>query len=89
MRSGGWRSKFKNAVDFEQFEATGSPTMDWPDLDERSAMALCYTSGTTGNPKGVAYSHRSTLGLLGHGAMIGDCGAGRFLKVFCEIQVSE
>ncbi|MFC6018580.1 long-chain fatty acid--CoA ligase [Plantactinospora solaniradicis] len=32
---------------------------DWPELDERDAAALCYTSGTTGNPKGVAYSHRS------------------------------
>jgi 3-(methylthio)propionyl---CoA ligase len=33
----------------------------WPSFDERSASALCYTSGTTGNPKGVLYSHRSTL----------------------------
>ncbi len=32
---------------------------DWPELDERSAAAMCYTSGTTGNPKGVVYSHRS------------------------------
>jgi len=32
---------------------------DWPEVDERDAAALCYTSGTTGNPKGVAYSHRS------------------------------
>src|SRR6266705_1710835 len=32
---------------------------DWPDVDERDAAALCYTSGTTGHPKGVAYSHRS------------------------------
>jgi fatty-acyl-CoA synthase len=32
---------------------------DWPEIEERSAAALCYTSGTTGNPKGVAYSHRS------------------------------
>ena len=38
----------------------GKPTTyDWPDIDERDAAALCYTSGTTGNPKGVAYSHRS------------------------------
>jgi fatty-acyl-CoA synthase len=34
-------------------------TFDWPEVDERDAAALCYTSGTTGNPKGVAYSHRS------------------------------
>ncbi|WP_432038233.1 long-chain fatty acid--CoA ligase [Streptomyces cucumeris] len=38
----------------------GRPTAyDWPELDEREAAALCYTSGTTGDPKGVAYSHRS------------------------------
>jgi fatty-acyl-CoA synthase len=36
-----------------------SDTFEWPDVDERSAAAMCYTSGTTGNPKGVAYSHRS------------------------------
>jgi fatty-acyl-CoA synthase len=34
-------------------------TFDWPEIDERDAAAMCYTSGTTGNPKGVAYSHRS------------------------------
>ncbi|NKR41536.1 long-chain-fatty-acid--CoA ligase [Rhodococcus hoagii] len=38
----------------------GEPTeYDWPELDERSAAAMCYTSGTTGDPKGVVYSHRS------------------------------
>jgi len=34
---------------------------DWPDVEERDAAAMCYTSGTTGNPKGVAYSHRSMI----------------------------
>jgi 3-(methylthio)propionyl---CoA ligase len=44
---------------------------DWPDFDERSACALCYTSGTTGNPKGVLYSHRSTL-LHAYGGALPD-----------------
>jgi fatty-acyl-CoA synthase len=38
-----------------------STEFDWPQLDERSAAAMCYTSGTTGNPKGVVYSHRSSF----------------------------
>ena len=43
----------------EDLLTLSAPMTDWPELDERSAAALCYTSGTTGNPKGVAYSHRS------------------------------
>ena len=45
---------------YEDLLAAQKPGFSWPDLDERSAAAMCYTSGTTGNPKGVAYSHRST-----------------------------
>ena len=49
-----------NALRYEELlEAAGPGGFDYPELDERQAAALCYTSGTTGNPKGVLYSHRS------------------------------
>lgn len=50
-----------NVICYETLLAAGSEQFDWPELDENAACALCYTSGTTGNPKGVLYSHRSTL----------------------------
>ncbi|HXW33137.1 MAG TPA: long-chain fatty acid--CoA ligase, partial [Acidimicrobiales bacterium] len=47
-------------LSYEEVVRAEEPGFDWPTLDERHAAAMCYTSGTTGNPKGVVYSHRST-----------------------------
>jgi fatty-acyl-CoA synthase len=46
---------------YDELIAAETGGFDWPDVDERAAAAMCYTSGTTGNPKGVVYSHRSTV----------------------------
>jgi acyl-CoA synthetase (AMP-forming)/AMP-acid ligase II len=53
--------KFSNLLCFETLLANASPEFEWPQFDENTACTLCYTSGTTGNPKGVLYSHRSTV----------------------------
>ncbi|WP_271947299.1 long-chain-fatty-acid--CoA ligase [Ruegeria faecimaris] len=46
---------------YDELIETGDSGFQWPRLDENTASSLCYTSGTTGNPKGVLYSHRSTV----------------------------
>jgi acyl-CoA synthetase (AMP-forming)/AMP-acid ligase II len=50
-----------NLLCYEDLIGQGSSDYSWPVLDEEAASTLCYTSGTTGNPKGVLYSHRSSL----------------------------
>lgn len=54
-------TSLKNVRCYEELIEDESANFDWPELDENSASSLCYTSGTTGNPKGVLYSHRSTV----------------------------
>ena len=50
-----------NVKCYETLLAVESDDFHWPSLDENAASSMCYTSGTTGNPKGVLYSHRSTV----------------------------
>ena len=54
-------SKIPNLLCFEDLLEAQDDRFAWPSFDENQASSLCYTSGTTGNPKGVLYSHRSTL----------------------------
>jgi fatty-acyl-CoA synthase len=54
-------TKIPNLLCYEELLGAQDTDYEWPRFDENSASSLCYTSGTTGNPKGVLYSHRSTL----------------------------
>lgn len=54
-----WDTSLANPVDYEEFIKGKSTEYEWPQIDENSPLGLCYTSGTTGNPKGVEYEHRS------------------------------
>tara|TARA_B100000902_G_scaffold392131_1_gene444021 strand:+ start:525 stop:2153 length:1629 start_codon:yes stop_codon:yes gene_type:complete len=64
-------TSISNVLCYETIVEENSDKFCWPELDEDSACALCYTSGTTGNPKGVLYSHRSTV-LHTYGALMPD-----------------
>ena len=55
----GWSTELPDPVDYEAVIERQPTHFDWPQIDENSPMGLCYTSGTTGNPKGVEYEHRS------------------------------
>jgi fatty-acyl-CoA synthase len=63
-----------NAIRYEELLAAHTGSYDYPELDERTAAGLCYTSGTTGNPKGALYSHRSNV-LHCLGSALGDTNA--------------
>ncbi len=54
-------AKINNLICYEELIDSHSDNLLWPEFDENTASSLCYTSGTTGNPKGALYSHRSTV----------------------------
>ena len=64
-------TKIPNLLCYEDLIEGASDRYDWPLFDENTASSLCYTSGTTGNPKGVLYSHRSTV-LHSYGSALPD-----------------
>ncbi len=73
------RTSLRDALCYEELLEGMAQTYDWPQFDENTAAAMCYTSGTTGNPKGSLYSHRSTvlhaLGVLAPGILPYDRNA--------------
>jgi fatty-acyl-CoA synthase len=67
-------TSLRNVICYEELIADGDSGFEWPQFDENTACGMCYTSGTTGNPKGVVYSHRSNV-LHGLMCALGDAMA--------------
>jgi fatty-acyl-CoA synthase len=73
-----------NVLCYEDLIAAETPDFAWPVFDERTASSLCYTSGTTGNPKGALYSHRSTI-LHAYGSIAADVFALSASDCLCPV----
>ena len=75
-----------DVVDYDALLAASEPLRDWPALDERQAAAMCYTTGTTGEPRGVVYSHRSiwlhSFAVAGAFGLNEDDGIGLMVPMF-------
>ncbi|TDF41860.1 long-chain-fatty-acid--CoA ligase [Alteromonadaceae bacterium M269] len=78
------KTQINNVHCYETLLSKESDQFEWPEFDEKTASGMCYTSGTTGNPKGVVYSHRSTL-LHAYAGALTDATAPRSVDVVLPV----
>src|SRR5215831_10631266 len=83
-QNGEFETTLPAALCYEQLIAAENDDFEWPEFDERTAASLCYTSGTTGNPKGALYSHRSTV-LHAFGASLPDAIPASARDIVCPV----
>ncbi|MDR3463653.1 MAG: long-chain-fatty-acid--CoA ligase [Beijerinckiaceae bacterium] len=79
------QTSLRNAVAYEDWLAEADDDFVWAAVDERAAAGLCYTSGTTGNPKGVLYTHRSNVLHAMQVCMTGSIGPSANDSVLCVV----